>query len=126
MKKKGPDIRNLQLICGQAKPGASLAFLKNMVLFCREFNEKTKDRNGELISVEIIVSADKTYSYNIGTPPSSYLIKKALGDKKEVTQMELERVAKEIMPSLNTDDLEKAKKIVAGTVQSFNGVKISE
>ncbi|CAG8576864.1 12598_t:CDS:2 [Ambispora leptoticha] len=103
-----------EIICGQAKPGASLAFLKNMTLFCREFNEKTKERNGELVSVEIVVYPDKTHNH---------LIKKALGEKKEITQAELEQVAKEIMSSLNTEDIEKAKKIVAGTIRSFNGVK---
>lgn len=117
---------HIQLVCGQAKPGASLAFLKNMVLFCREFNEKTKERNGELVNVEITVYPDKSHKYVIGTPPSSYLIKKALGEKKEITQTELEQVAKEIMPSLNTEDIEQAKKIVAGTLRSFNGVKINE
>ncbi|WNE41132.1 MAG: 50S ribosomal protein L11 [Mycoplasmataceae bacterium] len=116
----------IQLVCGQAKPGASLAFLKNMALFCREFNDKTKDRNGELVSVEITVFPDKSHKYVIGTSPSSYLIKKTLGDKKEITQLELEKVAREIMPNLSTADMEKAKKIVVGTIRSFNGVKISE
>jgi len=115
----------IQLVCGQAKPGASLAFLKNMALFCREFNEKTKERNGELVNVEIVVYPDKSHKYFIGTSPSSYLIKKAIGDKKEISETELERVAKEIMPSLNTENIEQAKKIVAGTVKSFNGVKVS-
>ena len=115
----------IQLVCGQAKPGASLAFLKNMALFCREFNEKTKERNGELVNVEIVVYPDKSHKYFIGTSPSSYLIKKAIGEKKEISQADLERVAKEIMPSLNTEDIEQAKKIVTGTVKSFNGVKVS-
>ena len=116
----------IQLVCGQAKPGASLAFLKNMALFCREFNEKTKERNGELVNVEIVVYPDKSHKYFIGTSPSSYLIKKAIGEKKEISQADLERVAKEIMPSLNTNDIEQAKKIVTGTVKSFNGVKVSQ
>ena len=114
----------IQLVCGQAKPGASLAFLKNMALFCREFNEKTKERNGELVNVEIVVYPDKSHKYFIGTSPSGYLIKKAIGEKKEISQADLERVAKEIMPSLNTEDIEQAKKIVSGTVKSFNGVKV--
>ena len=113
----------IQLVCGQAKPGASLAFLKNMALFCREFNEKTKERNGELVNVEIVVYSDKSHEYSIGTSPSNYLIKKAIGDKKEISQAELEKIAKEVMPSLNTEDIEKAKKIVAVTLKSFNNFK---
>lgn len=97
-----------------------------MALFCREFNDKTKERNGELVSVEITVYPDKSHKYVIGTPPSSHLIKKTLGDKKEITHSELEKIAKEIMPNLSTNDVEKAKKIVAGTIRSFNGVKINE
>ncbi|MDR1670516.1 MAG: hypothetical protein LBR43_02205 [Spiroplasmataceae bacterium] len=116
----------IQLVCGQAKPGASLAFLKNMALFCREFNDKTKDRNGELVSVEITVFPDKSHKYVIGTSPSSHLIKKVLGDKKEINQIELEKVAKEIISNLSTDDIDKAKKIVAGTIRSFNGVKVKD
>src|SRR5437763_16711759 len=94
----------IQLVCGQAKPGANLAFLKNMALFCREFNEKTKERNGELVNVEIVVYVDKSYDYSIGTSPSSYLIQKALGEKKEITRPELENIAEKIMPSLNTEN----------------------
>jgi len=116
----------IQLVCGQAKPGANLAFLKNMALFCREFNEKTKERNGELVNVEIVVYPDKTHKYVIGTSPASYLIKKTIGEKKEIAPSELEKIAQEVMSSLNTEDIEKAKKIVAGTVRSFNGVKISQ
>ncbi|CAG8651997.1 3971_t:CDS:2, partial [Ambispora gerdemannii] len=118
MKKEIIRRSGIQLVYGQAKPGASLAFLKNMALFCREFNEKTKNKNGELVNVEITVYADKSYDYTISTPPSSYLIKKTVGEKKEITQAELEKIAQQIMPSLNTDNLEQAKKIVIGTARS--------
>jgi len=124
MNKKIIRRSSIQLICGQAKPGASLAFLKNMAFFCREFNEKTKEKTGLLVNVEITVYDDKSYTYIINTSPSSHLIKKTLGEKKEITQEELTKIVQEIMPSLNTDDLERAKKIVAGTVRSFSGVKI--
>ena len=123
MKKKIIRRSGIQLVCGQAKPGASLAFLKNMALFCREFNEKTKNDNGKLVNVEIEVYVDNSYGYVIGSTPSSYLLKKTIGDKKEINLVELEKIAQEIMPILNTEDIEKAKKIVAGTAQSF-GVKI--
>nr|CAG8476492.1 5881_t:CDS:2 [Entrophospora candida] len=105
----------IQLICGQAKPGANLAFLKNMALFCKEFNnnEKVKKRMGELVNVEIIVYEDKSYEYNIGVSP-------------KISEAELEKIAQKMMPSLNTDDIEKAKKIVKGTMRSFGNFKITE
>lgn len=123
MKKKIIRRSGIQLVCGQAKPGASLAFLKNMALFCREFNEKTKDKIGVLVNVEIEVYIDNSYGYVIGSTPSSYLLKKTIGDKKEITSAELEKIAQEIMPIFNTNNLEKATKTVAGTARSF-GVKI--
>ncbi|CAG8531830.1 5521_t:CDS:2, partial [Cetraspora pellucida] len=98
-----------QLICGKAKPGANLAFLKNMALFCKEFNDKTKDKDGQIVSVEISVYDDKSHSYNISTPPEA----------------ELEEIARKLMPSLNTDDIEKAKKIIRGTVRSYGNFKIN-
>jgi large subunit ribosomal protein L11 len=125
MKKKIIRRSSIQLVCAQAKPGASLAFLKNMALFCREFNEKTKANNGVPINVEITVYADNSYDYVLGTSPSSYLLKKIIGDKKEITPEELEEVAREILPSLNTENIEGAKKIVAGTVRSFLKLKVT-
>jgi large subunit ribosomal protein L11 len=130
----------IQLVCGQARPGAKLAFLKNMALFCRKFNDENKNRNGELVNVELTVYKDESYSYNIGASPVVYLLKNRRSDykelktkeerkkarekeRKEISEAELEKIAREMMPSLNTDDIEKAKKIVAGTVRSFGGVK---
>jgi len=132
----------IQLVCGQAKPGPNLSFLKNMVQFCKEFNEKTKGQIGKLVSVEITVYDEKNYKYTIGTSPSTYLLKDRRNDFKElknkeerkkvrekerteISSAELEKIAQEMMPSLNTDDLEKAKKIVAGTVRSFGNFKIN-
>lgn len=133
---------SVQLVCGQARPGQSLAFLKNMAGFCKEFNEKTKNRNGEIVSVKINVYGDKSYEYEVGTCPSIYLLKnrsinyKALKkderkkaqekERKEISAVELEKIAREKLPYLNTDDLEKAKKIVAGTARSLEGFKINK
>ena len=143
MSKKIVRRSKIQLVCGQARPGASLAFLQNMALFCRKFNDENKNRNGELVNVEIIVYEDKSCEYNISTSPSVYLLKGRRSDykqlktkeerkksrekeRKEISEAELEKIAREIMPSLNTDDIEKAKKIVAGTIKSFNDFKISK
>src|SRR5256885_16092271 len=119
MQKKKLGTRKVRLICGQARAGQSLAFLKNMALFCKEFNEKTKNRNGEIVSVEINVYEDKSYDYSIGTSPSVYLLKNRRSDykglknkspekkeaqekeRKEFTAAEIEKIAREILPSLN-------------------------
>ncbi|CAG8467285.1 388_t:CDS:2 [Gigaspora margarita] len=116
MKKR---IRKIQLVCGQAKPASvvSLNFKKGPAAFCKEFNEQTKSRNGELVNVKITFLND-TYSYDIGPAPSSHLIKKALGDKKEINHEELKKITQQIITNLNTEDIEKATKIVAGTVRN--------
>jgi ribosomal protein L11 len=97
MKRKKPNVRTLRLICGQAKPGASLSFLKNMMQFCREFNndEKVKNRTGELVNVEIIVYEDKSYKYNVGNSPSIYLLKNRRSDYKELKLKEDRKKARE-------------------------------
>ncbi|CAG8448047.1 796_t:CDS:10 [Racocetra fulgida] len=143
IKKGSVPERKVQLICGKARPGADLAFLKNMALFCKEFNDKTKDKDGQIVSVEISVYDDKSHSYNISTPPGVYLLKNRRNDyktirekekrkearekeRKEISEAELEEIARKIMPSLNTDDIEKAKKIVRGTVRRNSDGKIGD
>src|SRR3954447_19774770 len=112
------------LVCGQAKPGASLAFLKNMALFCREFNEKTKDKNGIPVNVEITVYGDNSYTYAIGTPPTSYLLKEIIGkekgtQKKEISKEEIKKIIQTKLENLNAENYEAAEKIILGTVRSF-------
>jgi large subunit ribosomal protein L11 len=149
-KKKVIRHSSIQLICGQAKPGANLAFLKNAALFCKEFNnsEKAKSRMGEIVNVKITIYEDKSYEYSIGTSPSTYFLKGRRSDykllkskgssgkeerkkaqdseRKEISEAELEKIAQKMMPSLNTDDMEKAKKILKGTVRSLGKFKIAE
>jgi large subunit ribosomal protein L11 len=118
-----------------------------VVLFCNKFDndEEAKKKNGKLVNVEIIVydDKDKSAKYSIGDSPSVYLLKNRRNDykqikdkgerkkaqekeRKEISEAELEKIAREIMPSLNTNDIEKAKKIVAGTAKSFNDFKINK
>lgn len=130
MSKKIIRRSSIQLVCGQAKPGASLAFLKNMALFCREFNEKNKDKNGTLVNVEITVYVDNSYKYVIGTPPTSHLLKEIIGKekgtrKKEISKEEIKKIVQAKLEHLNAEDYEAAEKIVLGTVRSF-GLKVNE
>jgi len=121
--KKIIGIRSRQLICGQEKRGAKLAFLKNMHLFVTEFNDKTKDNNGKLVTVKFILYNDNSFNYIIGNTPTSNLIKELVGEKKEITKKELSLLSEKIIPFINTENLEKAKKILIGTALSI-GIKI--
>ena len=90
-----------------------------MGLFCREFNEQTKNEPvGKIVNVRITAFSDKTYQFIIKGSPTTKLIKGKIGDKKVITRAELRNIAQEKLIYLNTDDLEKAEKIVGGTAQS--------
>lgn len=125
MKKEIYRIGKLQLICGQVKPGANLASLNiNMGLFCREFNEKTKNEpSGRLINVRIVSFRDKSYQFSLKGTPTSQLIKEIAGKEKTISKDKLQKIAREKLVYLNTDNLEKAEKIIEGTARS-SGITI--
>lgn len=106
----------------------------NIAEFCKQFNDKTKDKVGDIIPVEITVYEDRSYDFILKTPPAAELIKKAAGIKKgsgkpltdkvgKITTAQLEEIAKTKLPDLNANDLEAAKKIIAGTARQM-GVEI--
>jgi len=106
----------------------------NIQDFCIKFNDATKDKGDDIIPAEITVFEDRTFSFILKTPPVSDLLRKAIGIKKgsgnplkdkvgKITQEQLTEIAQKKMPDLNANDLEGAKKIVAGTARSM-GVKI--
>ena len=131
----------LQIPAGQANPappvGSALGQHGVAIQdFCNQFNERTKDQRGDIIPVEINVYSDRTFDFITKTPPTAELIKGELGLKKgsgkpnkekvgEITQQQLENVAKIKMPDLNANDIEAAKKIVAGSAKSM-GLMVSE
>lgn len=134
-------IATIQLPAGLAKPGASLAsFGIDMPRFCREFNDKTKDQKDEAnpvpIPVKIIAYKNKDFKFELKTPPTSFLIKKALNIEKgssnakltkvaTLTKEQITEIAKIKMPDLNAYDLDSAIKIVAGTAKNM-GINIEE
>lgn len=141
---KDPNINRIaiiQLPAGMAKPGASLAsFGIDMPRFCREFNDKTKDQKDEVkpvpIPVKIIAFKNKDFKFELKTPPTTFLIKKALKLEKgssnakltkiaTLTKEQIEEIAKIKMPDLNAYDLDAAIKIVAGTAKNM-GITVSE
>lgn len=134
-------IATIQLPAGLAKPGASLAsFGIDMPRFCREFNDKTKDQKDEVnpvpIPVKIIAYKNKDFKFELKTPPTTFLIKKALKLEKgssnakltkvaTITKEQITEIAKIKMPDLNAYDLETAIKIVAGTAKNM-GINVEE
>ena len=106
----------------------------NIMDFCKSFNDKTKDQKGTVIPVVITVYKDKSFTFITKTPPTSVLIKKALGLKKgsgepnrnkvgKITQSQIEEIAKTKMPDLNAVTLEAASKMIMGSAKSM-GIEI--
>jgi large subunit ribosomal protein L11 len=100
-------------------------------LFVQQFNERTKNmEEGLIIPVVITVYQDKTFTFITKTPPTAVLIKKAISLEKgspephknkvgAISKAKLEEIAKIKLADLNANDLEAAKKIVAGTARSM-------
>lgn len=106
----------------------------NLMEFCKQFNAATATKKGETVPVIITVYVDKTFSFVLKTPPTSELIKKkinlAKGSSKpntdkvgKISWKDIEDIAKIKLPDLNANDIEQAKKIVAGSARSM-GVEV--
>ena len=130
-KKQIVRVAKLQFNAGKAKPGPELAGLGiNMPGFTKEFNDKTKDRNGEPVPVVITVYKDKSYSFQTKTAPASYKLLQAAGLTKgspnskttiagKITKKQLEEIAKYKLVDMNTNKIESAMKQLAGTAKNM-------
>lgn len=129
----------LQIQAGAATPappiGTSLGpHGINLAEFCKQFNDKTKDMGGDVVPAVITIYDDRSFSFILKTPPASALLKKAAGVEKgsaepnkqkvgKVTKADLRMIAERKLPDLNTDNLEAAEKIVAGTARNM-GIEV--
>lgn len=125
----------LHVTAGQANPappvGPSLGqHGVNIMMFCKQFNEQTKNREGLILPVIISVYEDRSFSFIIKSPPSSVLLKRAANLAKasgqsgkevigKVTNKQVEEIAKMKMKDLNTSDLTQAIKVIKGTAKSM-------
>ncbi|BBH49589.1 50S ribosomal protein L11 [Parolsenella catena] len=139
--KKVVNFIKLQIPAGAANPAPPIgpalgAAQVNIMQFCQAFNAATQDKKGDIIPVEISVYEDRSFTFICKTSPAAELIKKELGLKGgsgvpqrdkvgELTQEQLTKIAEIKMPDLNANDIEGAKKIIAGTARSM-GVTIAE
>lgn len=102
--------------------------------FVKAFNERTKERTGNILPVVITVYEDRTFSFITKEPPVAEMIKKALNVEKGsgkpghesagiLNKAQVEEIAKNKLPDLNTKNVEQAMKIVEGVARSM-GVKV--
>jgi len=140
-KKPIKAIVKLQLPGGKATPAPPVGTALgphgiNIAEFTKQFNDKTKDRIGEITPVEMTIYEDRTFVFILKTPPAAELLKKAAGVQKgsgkpltdkvgKVTRAQVRDIAKKKMPDLNAHDIDAAMKIIEGTARQM-GLTIEE
>ncbi len=141
MAKKLTKLIKVQAKGGKATPAPPLGPVLgqagiNIGEFVNQFNEKTRDRMGDVVPVVISVYDDRTFTFEVKVSPMSRLILKKIGKDKgaskntaqtigTITKAQVREVAEEKMPDLNAASIEAAMKIVEGTCRSM-GVKVAD
>ena len=139
MAKKIKTTVKLYCPAGQANPAPPVGPALgqhgiNIMDFCKQFNERTKDKAGLTLPAVITVYEDRTFDFIIKTPPSAVLLKRACGiatasgepNKVKVgklTKDQVRQIAEEKMKDLNAKNMDGAEKIIRGTARSM-GIEV--
>ncbi len=141
MAKQVIKVLKLNLPAGNATPAPPVGPILgqagiNMMEFLKQYNDRTKDKRGQIIPAEITIYKDRSFTFVLKLPPVSELIKQTLKIKKgsgktkhetvgKLTKKQVEEIAKQKLPDLNTTDIQKAMNIVIGTAKSM-GIEITD
>lgn len=141
MPKKLVTQVKLQIVGGAANPAPPIGPALgqhgvNIAGFCKEFNDKTQDKKGDVVPVIINIYEDRSFDFIMKVAPASELIKKAakiskgaanpLKDKVgKISKAQLRQIAETKMPDLNANSIEAAMRIIAGTAKQM-GVAVEE
>jgi len=135
MAKKIKTLVKLQIQGGKANPAPPVGTALgphglNIAEFCKQFNDRTKDRMGEVVPCVLTIYEDRSYDFILKTTPVAELLKKAAGIKKgsskpnqdkvgSVSVKQLKEIAEHKMPDLNCHSIEAAIKMVEGTAKNM-------
>ena len=130
----------LQLPAGKATPGPPVGSSLgphgiNIPGFTKDFNERTRSQEGLIIPVVVSIFADRSFTFELKTPPAAVLIKKTLGlesasakpnkDKVgKITKAQIQAIAEQKAPDLTSGSLEAAMRMVEGTARSMGVVVV--
>jgi large subunit ribosomal protein L11 len=133
--KKVVAIVKLQCPAGAANPSPPVGPALgqhgvNIMEFCKAFNARTQDKQGLIIPAVITIFADRTFTFELKTPPAAVLLKRAAKIEKgsgdpsrvkvgSVTRAQVREIAQQKLPDLNANDVDAAAKIIAGTARSM-------
>jgi len=139
MAKKVMAKVKLQISGGEAKPSPPVGPALgqhgvNIMEFCKAFNAQTQNQPGVIIPVLITIYQDRSFTFELKTPPASYLLKKAAGIEKgskepnrdkvaKLTMAQVEEIAKFKMTDLNAKDMEGAVRTIMGSARSL-GIEV--
>ena len=134
-KKKVTGLIKLQINAGAANPAPPIGPALgqhgvNIMEFCKAYNAATESQRGNVIPVEITVYEDRSFTFNLKTPPAAKLLLKAAGVPKgsgephktkvaKVTWDQVREIAETKKEDLNANDIDAAAKIIAGTARSM-------
>ena len=135
MAKNVMAIVKLQIPAGKANPAPPVGPALgqhgvNIMGFCKEFNERTKNDGGLIIPAEITIYEDRSFTFVLKTPPAAVLLKKAAGietasgtpNKVKVAKVSrdvVKSIAEQKMPDLNAASIEAAVRMIEGTARSM-------
>ena len=141
MAKPIKTIITLQIPAGKATPAPPVGTALgphglNIGDFVKKYNDATRDKEGEIVPVQITVYEDRTFDFKLKTPPASDMLRKAASVEKgsgepnkkkvgKVSKDDIRKIAERKMEDLNADSVEAAEKIIAGTARSM-GLDISK
>ena len=139
-KRRVVAVVKIQLPAGQATPAPPVGTALGphgvqTMEFCKQYNAATENQRGTVVPVEITIFEDRSFSFILKTPPTPVLLREAAGVEKgsqtpgregagSITDSQLAEIARTKMPDRNANDLDAAKRQIAGTARSM-GISVS-